>query len=728
MTRTRPSTGPSKPLFASALRTDGMAKASGEFAYSGDLSLPGMLVGRTLRSPHPHARIRRLDVEAARRLPGVVAVMTCEDVPGRKLYGVEHVDTPVLAIDLVRHAGQPVAIVAAVDTLSAARALSAIVVDYEPLPALTDPLLAVGNEPFGKFHIVCGDPEAHGPVVVTGEYVVGMQDQAFLGPEAGLAVPDGNGGIHLTVATQWLHSDRGQIAASLGLSPEQVQVTLGGVAGAFGGREDVTLQIHTCLLAQKTGQPVRMRYSREESFLGHPHRHPAHMRYRHEARRNGQLVRVDVSLVYDGGAYASTSGAVISNAACFAPGPYRVPNAVVDAVAVRTNNPPCGAMRGFGSPQVAIGHEAQMDRLAARIGLDPVELRLRNALHTGDRLITGQVLTGATPVREVIEAACHFPLPEQEIAPGHVRGVGVGIGFKNIMFSEGFDDSSQALVRLQLDATGEPLATVRCACAEVGQGFVTIVRQIAAAELAPLGVEQFAIETPTTQGIGSAGSTSASRQTWMSGGAVQAASQAVVACVRDRWRELDSSTGIPDAAPGELLTKLLGEGPIEQAVTFRHRPTVALDENGQGDAFVSFIYSAHRAVVDVDPELGTAKVIALTTGQDAGRVLNPLSVQGQLEGGSAQGVGLALYEHLVTVNGVPVNTGFEDYVLPTTVDMPVVDWKCVEQAEPDAPYGAKGIGEGPTVSSTAAVVAAVRDATGLALTKVPVLPEHIALA
>ena len=721
MSRARASSGPSKPLFASALRTDGIAKATGEFAYSGDLTVPGMLVGRTLRSPHAHARILRLDVSRARRLPGVIAVLTSDDVPGRPLYGVEHVDTPVLAIDVVRHVGEPVALVAAVDSAAAARALAAIVVDYEPQPALTDPLLAVDDEPYGKYHIVCGDPEAHGPVVVTGEYVVGMQDQAFLGPEAGLAVPDGDGGIHLTVATQWLHSDREQVAASLGLSADQVRVTLGGVAGAFGGREDVTLQIHACLLAQKTGQPVRMRYSRQESFLGHPHRHPAHLRYRHEAQRNGELVRVDVSLVYDGGAYASTSGAVISNAACFAPGPYRVPNAVVDAVAVRTNNPPCGAMRGFGSPQVAVGHEAQMDRLAARIGLDPVELRLRNALQPGDRLITGQVLTGATPVREVIEAACRFPLPEQPVAPGQVRGIGVAAGFKNIMFSEGFDDSSQALVRLEIDASGEPLATVRCACAEVGQGFVTIVRQIAAAELGPLGVEHFAIETPSTEAIGSAGSSSASRQTWMSGGAVQAASQAVVACVRERWREF------PEATASELLAKLLSEGPIEQRVTFRHRPTVALDENGQGDAFVSFIYSAHRAVVDVDPELGTAKVITLTTGQDAGRVLNPLSVQGQLEGGSAQGVGLALYEDLVTVDGVPLNTGFEDYVLPTTVDMPVVDWECVEQAEPDAPYGAKGIGEGPTISSTAAVVAAVRDATGLALTAVPVRPEHIAL-
>ncbi|MCW2549138.1 MAG: Xanthine dehydrogenase, molybdenum binding subunit, partial [Mycobacterium sp.] len=402
---------------------------------------------------------------------------------------------------------------------------------------------------------------------------------------------------------------------------------------------------------------------------------------------------------------------------CFAIGPYRVPNAFVDAMAVKTNNPPCGAMRGFGSPQIAVGHEAQMDKLAARIGMDPVKIRLRNALQTGDQIITGQVLTGATPVREVIEAACSFPLPQTPPKPGLVRGVGVGVGFKNIMFSEGVDDFSQAYVRLGLDADGLPSALVRCACAEVGQGFVTVARQIAEEELAGVGVERFVLEDPSTRGIDSAGSTSASRQTWMSGGAVQGAAQAVAELARKLQLE----------RPEASLAQLLADGPLEHTCTFRHRPTYALDENGRGDAFVSFIYSAHRAVVDVDPELGTVSVVALTTGQDAGRVLNPLSVQGQLEGGSAQGVGLALFEELITDDGVPVNDGFEDYVLPTTVDMPVVDWACIEQAEPDAPYGAKGIGEGPTISSTPAVIAAIRAATGLELNHAPVRPEHIAL-
>ena len=704
------------PLFASALRGDAAAKAAGAFSYAGDLTVPGMLVGRTLRSPHAHARILRVDTSAAVRIPGVAAVITAADVPGLAYYGLSEADQPVLAADEVRHVGEPVAAVAALDASTAARALAAIVVEYQPLPATTDPQLAYEQNPLAEVHLKAGDPDAHGPVVVTGSYVIGMQDQAFLAPEAGLAIPDGRGGIDLTVATQWLHSDRDQVAASLGLSSDQVRLHLGGVGGAFGGREDVTLHIHACLLALLSGQPVKMRYSRTESFLGHPHRHPARLTYRHEAARNGELVRVDARLLYDGGAYQSTSHAVVTNAAAFAVGPYRVPNAIVDAYAVRTNNPVCGAMRGFGSPQIAVGHEAQMDKLAARLGMDPVELRLRNALQAGDTLVTGQKLTGATPVREVIEAACSLPLPAAPVAPDHVRGVGIGVGFKNILFSEAFDEYSEAAVELTL-VDGEPVAVVRCAAAEVGQGFVVIARQIAEHELGSLGEFEVVLAPATTVGIASSGSSSASRQTWMSGGAVQRACQLVVEKVK----------GLRQTRPQALLPDLLCDGPIAARYTFRPRDTVPLDANGQGDAFVSFIYSAHRAVVDVDPELGTVSVVALSTGQDAGRVLNPLAVQGQLEGGTAQGVGLAIFEELVTVEGVPVNTGFEDYVIATTADVPVVDWACVEQPEPDAPYGAKGIGEGPTISSTPAVLAAIRAATGLELSSAPVKPEDIAL-
>jgi CO/xanthine dehydrogenase Mo-binding subunit len=705
-------------LFRSALRDDAPDKAAGRFSYAGDLAVPGMLVGRTLRSPYAHAKIVSIDTASARRVPGVVAVITAADVPALKYYGLSVADQPVLARGEVRYAGEPVAAVCAADNAAATKALAAIDVQYDPLPAATDPDLVYDQDPFAELHLTSGDPGVRGAVSVTGTYTIGIQDQAFMAPEAGLAVPDGHGGVDLTVATQWLHSDRDQIAACLGLRDEQVRLHLGGVGGAFGGREDITLHIHACLLALLSGQPVKMRYSRTESFLGHPHRHPAKLWYRHEATPGGDLVRVDARLLYDGGPYRSTSHAVVTNAAAFAVGPYRVPNATVHAYAARTNNPLCGAMRGFGSPQIAVGHEAQMDRLAAALQLDPVQLRLRNALQPGDELITGQKLTGATPVREVIEAAAALPLPDPPVAAGLVRGVGFGVGFKNVLFSEGFDERSEAVVELTL-RDGAPVAIVRCAAAEVGQGFVTVARQIAEYELARLGGPDelsVVVADATTVGIESSGSSSASRQTWMSGGAIQRACQLAV----EQLMQLRRSR--PEAALRDLL-----RDPIAARYTFRPRDTVPLDEHGQGDAFVAFIYSAHRAVVDVDPELGTVSVVAMATSQDAGRVLNPLAVQGQLEGGSAQGVGLAIFEELQTEEGVPLNTGFEDYVIPTTVDMPVVEWSCVEQAEPEAPYGAKGIGEGPAISSTPAVLAAIRAATGQELSSVPVKPEDIAL-
>src|SRR5204863_4261962 len=356
---------------------------------------------------------------------------------------------------------------------------------------------------------------------------------------SGLAVPDGDGGVALFIATQWLHVDRDQLAQSLDLPPEKVRLTLGGVGGAFGGREDLSMQIHACMLALHTGRPVKMVYNREESFFGHVQRHPCRMRYEHGATRDVRLVYVRARIVLDGGAYASSSTAGCSNAACFAAGPYDVPNARIDAYVTYTNNPPCGAMRGFGAVQVAVGHEAQMDKLAAALGIDPVELRIRNAMRPGSLMPTGQVVPEPAPVAELLERLRAVPLPADAPSdPTHpldlrelpggvsnathgegvVRGVGYGVGFKNVGFSEGFDDYSTARVRLSLDG-GEPLVEVHTAAAEVGQGLVTVQALIARTEL---GVECVAVLTADTS-VGSAGSSSASRQTYVTGGAVKAA-------------------------------------------------------------------------------------------------------------------------------------------------------------------------------------------------------------
>jgi xanthine dehydrogenase D subunit len=754
-TRTRRAPG----LGESVLRPDAPAKTKGQFAFSSDLWMDGMVWGTTLRSPHPYARIRSLDTAPALAISGVHAVITNDDLWGSRTYGLEHHDQPVFADGVVRFHGEPVAAVAADHPETARRAAAAIVVDYELLAPVVDPEAAMVAEPihpagnlFRHLKIRFGDPDAQGDVVVEGDYEVGMQDQAFLGPESGLAVPSEDGGVELYVATQWLHVDRDQIAACLNLPREKVRLSLAGTGGAFGGREDLSMQIHACLLALVTRKPVKMVYSREESFFGHVHRHPARLWYRHHATREGKLVNVECRMVFDGGAYTSSSTAVISNASAFAPGPYFTPNAKVDGFAVRTNNPPCGAMRGFGAVQTSFAAEAQMDRLAVALDMDPIELRLGNAIKTHDKLITGQVITGTAPVAECIVACRDLPMPEPLSADAPVmalpggagltalhgdirRGVGFAVGFKNLAFSEGFDDYSTARVRLELGPGGEPVATVHAATAEVGQGFVTIAQQIARAEL---GVLEVVVQAADTQ-VGSAGSTSASRQTMMSGGAVQMASSAVREVLLER-AALDLHLAPADMVleEGQLVTKdglasvslvdALRPGPIEATREFHHAPTEPLDENGQGNAHWSLAFAAHRAVVDVDPELGLVRVVQVATAQDIGRALNPLAVTGQIEGGIAQGVGLAVMEEIVVDQGRIRNPSFTDYLLPTALDMPPVVQTWIEQPERGAPYGAKGVGEPPTISSTGAVVAAIRQATNLPLTRIPVRPDDIALS
>ncbi|WP_377272254.1 xanthine dehydrogenase subunit D [Peterkaempfera sp. SMS 1(5)a] len=755
---------------ASAARPDGILKVRGEFAYSSDLWAEDMLWGMALRAPHARARIRSVDISAALAVPGVHAVLTHEDVPGRKTYGLEIEDQPALAVDQVRYHGEPVAIVAADHPETARRAVAAIAVDYEVLEPICTEEQALDPGRYGYVHtpaeyrgkaagnvlhrqrVVSGGGvtdavRARADVVVRGEYRVGMQDQAFLGPESGLAVPAEDGGVDLYVATQWLHVDRRQMAPVLGLPEELVRISLAGVGGAFGGREDLSMQIHACLLAQRTGRPVKVVYGREESFFGHVHRHPATLRYEHGATRDGRLVYVEARIVLDGGAYASSSPAVVGNAASLGVGPYVVPHVSMEALALYTNNPPCGAMRGFGAVQACFAYESQLDRLAAALDMDPVELRQRNAVSEGSSLPTGQRIDSPAPVAELLRRVKALPLPPaagpdvRELpgalsnsthGEGVVRGVGYAVGIKNVGFSEGFDDYSTARVRLEVIG-GEPVAMVHTAAAEVGQGGVTVHGQIARTEL---GVERVTIH-PADTGVGSAGSTSASRQTYMTGGAVRLTCEAVRAALfakgraRYGWTQDDLSLAggkVVSAADGVLagVADLLGEECIEETRVYRHRPTQPLHpETGQGFGHVQYSFCAHRAVVDVDVELGLVRVVELAAAQDVGRAVNPSAVVGQIHGGSVQGLGLAVMEEIQVSAGKVRNPSFTDYLIPTILDTPPQPVDVLELADPHAPYGLRGAGEAPTLSSTPAVVSAIRAATGLALDRVPVRPEHL---
>ena len=749
-------TKPRDILGNSALRPDGAHKVQGSFEFTSDLHAENMLWGATLRSPHPYARIVSIDTSAALALSGVQCVITADDVPGKPTYGLISSDQPVFAKDFVRYMGEPVAAVAADHPETCRRALTLITVVYEVLKPLTEPEDAIAGS-FAPIHpdgnvirhqrIIRGEQSITGPIVVEGEYVIGMQDQAFLGLEAALAIPDPDGlGLHLHVATQWLHEDLTQISACLNLPAEKIRLTLGGVGGAFGAREDISLQVHCCLLALKAGRPIKMQYSREESFFGHVHRHPATIFMRHHADAEGKIIKNDARFVFDGGAYTSTSPAVLINGITHTQGPYKCDNATVDGYAVRTNNPPCGAMRGFGVVQACFAHESQMDKIAVAVGKSPVEVRLINAMVTGDPLITGQIMESVAPVARCITETDAIPLPElmgqtvNELSlPGGsgltasrsniVRGIGWGVSMKNLMYSEGFDDYATARCTLK-----DGVASLKFATSEVGQGFVTLAPQIARSVL---GVDEVILEPIDTQ-IGSAGSTSASRQTWMSGGAVDGACRLVrerlfhhVGLMHsiDPIRLVIDGTDVVDQVGTFRVSVAEASEGIEISETFEHhhRATEELDENGQGNCHTAFAFVAHRAVVDVDPELGLVKVVQIATAQDVGRVLNPLSAIGQLEGGIAQGLGLAVMEEIVMKDGKVRNPSFTDYLLPTALDAPDVVAVMIEEYEPQAPLGAKGIGEPPCISVTPAIVAAIRDAIGKNIERIPVRPQDICL-
>ena len=743
-------------LGSSALRPDGISKVQGDFAFSSDLHAENMLWGATLRSPHPYARIVSIDVSGAWKIAGVECVITAEDVPGQLTYGLISEDQPVFAKDVVRYMGEPVAAVAADHPETCRRALAAIQVVYEVLAPLTNPEHAIdaSHEPIHpdgniirRQRIVHGDPTATAPIVVEGTYDIGMQDQAFPGTESALAIPDHDGaGVEVFVATQWLHEDRKQMAKCLGMPEEKVRLVLGGVGGAFGAREDISLQVHTALLAMKAGRPVRISYGREESFYGHVHRHPAKIWMKHHADLDGRIVKIESRMVFDGGAYCSTSPAVLINGITHTQGPYKCENAIVDGWAVRTNNPPCGAMRGFGVVQACFAHESQMEKLATAVGVSPVEIRLLNAMETGDRMITGQIMDSVAPVAQCIRETDAIPMPaplensaDLRTIPGGTgltaqpsnirRGVGWGVSIKNLMYSEGFDDFSTARCRIN-----NGVVTIKFATSEVGQGFTMLAQQIARTVL---GVDEVILDTIDTQ-VGSAGSTSASRQTWMSGGAVQVACQAALAQLFDhvatKFEMTRSELEIDGTDIVDRLTQrhvsvsdAISEIDIDCTEEYHHPPTEDLDENGQGNCHVAYAFVAHRAVVDVDPELGLIKVVQIATAQDVGRVLNPLAAMGQIEGGIAQGLGLAVMEEIIVKDGKVRNPSFTDYLLPTFLDAPTVEMVFIEELEPKSPLGAKGIGEPPCISVTPAIANAIRQAVGRELPRVPIRPYDICL-
>ena len=715
-------------LIGAALpRPDALAKVTGAARYPADLVRPDMLRLRIVFAGRPHARIRRLDASAALAHSGVVAVLTAADVP-YNAYGLIDADQPALCEDVARFEGDRVALVVAESDEAAAAGAKLVAVDYEDLPAVTDPQAALApgaplvherlgtnlllHVPIRKGDVARGFAEA--AVVLDGEFSTSWQEHAYLQPEAGVAYVDDADRVVVETAGQWLHEDRRQIAAMLRLPEDQVVVRYVAIGGAFGGREDLSVQHLLALAAWKLRRPVAIVWSREESMIAHHKRHPITIRCRWGADKAGKLTAVEAEVIADGGAYASTSAEVTKVATLFATGCYEVPNVAVDGRAVYTNNIPCGAFRGFGAPQAQFASEVMVTRLAHALGLDPAELRRRNIYREGSIEPTGQpvpegVSAAAVLDRCVAEARARLrygtPRAEPPADPHIRRGVGIACGIKNVGYSFGYPEQATATVELFGEAELER-AQVRIGAADVGQGAHLALRQIAAATLG-IQLERVTMITDDSAEAPNAGSASASRMTLVGGRAVRDASLAA----REQWSATEEYYG-------------------QATVQFHPSATTPLDPvTGAGRPNYSYGYAAQAVEVEVNLLTGQVRVPRIISVHDVGRAINRQQVEGQIEGCLAQALGYALLEHFQVRDGHILTPYFSTYLLPTAPDMPdEIVPIILETADPEGPFGARGVAEMALVPLTPAIASAIYDATGVWLTQQPMTPERVLAA
>ncbi|MGD2177153.1 MAG: xanthine dehydrogenase family protein molybdopterin-binding subunit [Anaerolineae bacterium] len=732
-------------------RIDAWDKVTGHARYPGDFSMPGMLHAKVVWSAHPHARVRRIDTSRAEAVPGVVQILTYQDVPVNE-YGINITDQPVLVAeeDKVRWVGDRIAVVVAETERAAEEARRLVHVHYDPLPVVSDPREAMKpdaplvHDEQGDTNILKhikirrGDVEvgfAQADVVVEGYYVTPHVEHAYLQPEAGLGYIDEEGRVTVVCAAQWPYDDVHQIAHMLNLQEDEVREIVPAVGGAFGGREDMYIQHLLALCAYVLRRPVKMVFTREESIARTGKRHPFTLRHRWGATRDGKLTAVEIEGVADAGAYASTSVVVISNATSFFAGPYVVPNARIDGYAVYTNNAVTMAMRGFGATQPPVGYEQQMDRLAEALGMDPVELRSKNLFDEGSLAVTGNRMPPGVGVKETLRQAAQAagwreergrwlrPSVEQPSAPYKRRGIGVASAYKNVGYSFGFDDKATALVELTLsqpslsqgeDGAGEiERALVRVGASDVGEGVHTALAQIAAEALGiPLARVEIALLD--TAEAPDAGSSSASRHTYMSGNAVLGACREA----RARWEAAQRTGG--------------GARHVEAEHTFRGRsvrPTTPYDpETGQCEPHITYGYATQIALVEVDIETGQVEVLKVWAAHDVGRAVNPDMIAGQTGGGVHMGVGYALMEHFIQEEGEVRTDELSEYLVPTALDMPELVPIIVEVPDPTGPYGAKGVGEMTTLPTAPAILNAIRAATGVRITELPATSERVRTA
>jgi xanthine dehydrogenase molybdenum-binding subunit len=733
-------------------RPDAVDKVTGTAKFADDYAFSDMLYGATLRAAHPHARIVSIDTSGAVSLPGVHAVLTHRDVPGRNRHGLVYQDWPVLCGDKVRYLGDAVALVAAESPGVASEALGLIEARYERLPVVDGPEAArrtdgplvheewkTGNL-LEHIKVRQGDVEkgfAEADVVVEREYHTPTYDHMFLEPECSIGVPAGYDADHakltVYVGSQIPYADREQIAAALDLPPEQVRVIGTLIGGAFGGKEDIMGQIHAALLAQITGRPVKILYSRSESMLAHPKRHATVIRIRTGAKRDGTLVAVEAELLGDAGAYASLSTKVLQRATTHASGPYQVPHVKIDCYAMYTNNPPAGAFRGFGVTQATFAIEQNMDILARELGMDSFVLRRKNALRVGSTTSTGQVLRESVGLLECldwvesrVEALSDGAMPETRIASPKIAW-GIAAAYKNTGLGGGADDAAGAEIEIYPDGTAE----ARSSSADLGQGLTTVVAQCVAEELG-LPLNQVHVLLSDTDLTPDGGPTTASRQTYVTGNAARLAArgmrQRLAGVVAERWDVPPATilfaggelrSGEHTVSMGQAVKWLQAEG-RDTRLRYRYRAPETLPLGQGGDMHFAFGYSAQAAQVAVDEQTGEVQVLRIVAACDAGRAINPRALLGQIEGGLVMGIGTALTEEYRIENGVPQTLRWSDYGVPLVRHMPEIDLRIVEHETSDGPYGAKGVGELPSIPTAPAICNAIYNAIGVRVQRLPV--------
>jgi CO/xanthine dehydrogenase Mo-binding subunit len=700
-------------------RHDALDKVTGAANYPADLFTGDMVRLKTVFARRGHAKILSIEAAAALAVPGVIAVLTSKDVPHNR-YGLIDSDQPVLCDDTVRHDGDRVALVCAETDIAAAKGAELVRVEYEDLPIVTDAIMAMkpgaqrvhANLDNVLLHqkIRHGDVEsafAGADIVLEGTFTTQWQEHAYLQPDAGISYFDKQGRIVIETAGQWLHEDRKQLAEILGLQDDQVIVKYAKIGGAFGGREDMSVQCLVALATWVLKRPSAIKWNREESIIGHHKRHPFHMTAKWGAKRDGTITAVETTMIADGGAYASTSIEVLKCAMTFAHGPYEIKNVNVDGYAVYTNNVPSGAFRGFGGPQAHFAAESMITRVALALGLDPLDVRRKNLYRDGSINSSGSVMppgVSAIPVldRCIEEATAHLKPVLHDVHSRKRHGVGYASGAKNVGYSFGFPEQATATVELVV-LDGIRAARVHIGAADVGQGAHLIMRQIAAETLS-LPLDAVTIIAESTADSPNAGSASASRMTLMGGRAVK------------------------DAA--ELALKNLAtEGVPSATVQFKPDQTTPFDENGQGTPHYCYGYVAQAVEVEVDLTTGEVTVLNVISVNDVGRAINRQQVEAQIEGCVAQAIGYALTEDFRIENGRIQTPHFSNYLLPTALDVPAKIYSIImETPDPQGPFGARGMSEMPLVPFGAAVASAIHAATGAWCSDMPFTPERVLAA